>query len=281
MSSTHTQAFDKEFLATIKNLLEENKILIQNELGNITSKDMGSKTDVDKAFPKYGDEEDDNAREVADYTTNKPLEITFDKTLVDINKALERLSKGTYGICKYCDQPIAEKRLLARPTSSACVSCKKTLTDEVQVEFSMTKRIHSSLFFLSGFFLLSDQLVKNYFINHQDFTAYFIEPWLGLEYFQNPGVAFGIPIPNGVTLFYTPLVLLVLLLFLFKKNSSLKKVLGLSLITCGALSNFIDRISVGFTIDYIRVVTSILNIADIMIVTGALLVLLEEIQKKK
>ena len=35
------------------------------------------------------------------------------------------------GICKYCDQPIDEKRLRARPTSGACISCKKTLTDEV------------------------------------------------------------------------------------------------------------------------------------------------------
>ncbi|MEK7623573.1 MAG: TraR/DksA C4-type zinc finger protein, partial [Patescibacteria group bacterium] len=71
------------------------------------------------------------AREVAEYTANKPLEVTLENTLRDINKALERLNKGTYGICKYCDHPIDEKRLLARPTSSACVSCKKTLTDEV------------------------------------------------------------------------------------------------------------------------------------------------------
>jgi lipoprotein signal peptidase len=145
----------------------------------------------------------------------------------------------------------------------------------------MTKRIHSFSFILSGFFLLSDQLVKNYFTHHQDFSAYFIEPWLGLEYFQNPGVAFGIPIPNAVTLVYTPLVLLGLLLFLFKGHPSFKKILGLWLITFGALSNFIDRISVEFTIDYIRVITSIFNIADIMIVAGAFLVLFEELKKKK
>lgn len=131
MSSKQKQVFDKEFLATIKNLLEEQKARLEAELGKLTSKEKGSTGDSHASFPKYGDEEDDNAREVADYTANKPLEITFDKTLTDIKKALERLSKESYGICKYCDQPIAEKRLLARPTSSACVSCKKTLTDEV------------------------------------------------------------------------------------------------------------------------------------------------------
>ena len=129
--STHTkQGFSKEFLATIKTSLEELKARLQNELLTLSPKDA-SKNDMDASFPKYGDSEDDNAREVADYTTNKPLEITLEKTLHDVEKALDRLKKGTYGICKYCDQPISEKRLLARPTSSACVSCKKSLTDEV------------------------------------------------------------------------------------------------------------------------------------------------------
>lgn len=146
----------------------------------------------------------------------------------------------------------------------------------------MLKRIHSFSFFLSGFFLLIDQIVKNYFVHHQNFSAYFFEqPWIGLEYFENPGVAFGIPVPNEVTLIYTPFVLLGLLLFLFKKNASQKKILSLSLITFGALSNFIDRISVGFTIDYLRFITSIFNIADIMIVVGAIFILFEEIKNQK
>ena len=66
-----------------------------------------------------------------EYTVNKPLEITLEKTLRDVKRALIAIEKGTYGVCKYCDKPIEEKRLLARPTSSSCVSCKKTLTDEV------------------------------------------------------------------------------------------------------------------------------------------------------
>lgn len=130
MATKTPQVFSEEFLETIKTSLEELKVRLGSELSTLATKDTPAKGDLDASFPKYGDSEDDNAREVADYTTNKPLEITLEKTLVDVGKALERLSKGAYGICKYCDQPIAEKRLLARPTSSACVSCKKTLTDE-------------------------------------------------------------------------------------------------------------------------------------------------------
>ena len=112
-------------------MLQEEKDRLTKELGGFAKKNPHVKGDYDAVYPEYGSEEDDNAREVAEYTANKPLEITLEKTLRDIDKALDRLKKGTYGICKYCDKPINEKRLLARPTSSACVSCKKTLTDEI------------------------------------------------------------------------------------------------------------------------------------------------------
>jgi DnaK suppressor protein len=49
----------------------------------------------------------------------------------DIIESESRLAKGTYGICKYCNTPIDEQRLRARPTSSSCVACKKALTQEL------------------------------------------------------------------------------------------------------------------------------------------------------
>jgi len=119
------------FLNQIKLVLLEEKERLELELSKFTSKNPHVPGDYDAEIPEYGDETDDNVREIAQYTTNKPLEIALEKALRDVNKALSSLEKGTYGICKYCDNPIEEKRLLARPTSSSCVSCKKTLTDEV------------------------------------------------------------------------------------------------------------------------------------------------------
>jgi RNA polymerase-binding transcription factor DksA len=123
--------FTQEFLDKIKTALEQERERIAKELSGFTKKNPHVSGDFDATYPEYGSEEDDNAREIADYTANKPLELSLEKTLRDVDKALERLKKGTYGICKYCDKPIDEKRLLARPTSGACVSCKKTLTDEI------------------------------------------------------------------------------------------------------------------------------------------------------
>lgn len=118
------------FVAGIKKELEEEKIRLSEELAPLSKKNPHVAGVFEATFPEYGDEEDDNAREIAEYTANKPLEINMEKTLRDTDKALERIKKGTYGICKYCDKPIDEKRLKARPTSSACISCKKTLTEE-------------------------------------------------------------------------------------------------------------------------------------------------------
>lgn len=111
-------------------LLEKIKIQLEGEKERL-DREVKTILPAGEGFPEYGSDEDDNVHEVEEFTSSKPLAMTLEKTLRDVNKALARIEAGTYGTCKYCDQPIDEKRLLARPTSSACVSCKKTLTDEI------------------------------------------------------------------------------------------------------------------------------------------------------
>lgn len=124
-----TTAFSKEFIEKVKQMLLTEKSKLSSELTKMTQKDPndGSAT----KFPNYGDTEDENAAEVAEYVTNISLEENLEKNLRDVEKALEQITKGTYGVCKYCKKPIEEKRLLARPASSACVECKKAIVQEV------------------------------------------------------------------------------------------------------------------------------------------------------
>ena len=56
---------------------------------------------------------------------------------------------------------------------------------------------------------------------------------------------------------------------------------GIYLIVAGAISNLIDRILFTITIDYFRIVTSIINLADVMIVVGAGMLIFVEMKKKK
>ncbi len=108
-------------------LLEEKKKL-ERELGQFSARNAHNPEDYNATFPQFGDKEEDNATEVAQYSDNLTLERTLESSLRDVNKALESLKKGTYGVCKYCKKVIDGRRLLARPTSASCVECKKQLT---------------------------------------------------------------------------------------------------------------------------------------------------------
>lgn len=126
---TKNTTLTASFLKEIADMLLLEKTKLEEDLSAISKKNP-IHGDRNATFPEFGDEEDDNVQEIEAYTVNKPLEMSLENSLRDVIKALTRIQEGTYGICKYCDNTIDEKRLRARPTSSACVSCKKLLTDE-------------------------------------------------------------------------------------------------------------------------------------------------------
>ena len=43
----------------------------------------------------------------------------------DISKAIEKIEKGTYGVCEKCGKEISQKRLEAFPAAKLCIKCKK------------------------------------------------------------------------------------------------------------------------------------------------------------
>ena len=115
----------KETLKKIEKDLLERKKQFLNDLEDIGSEKNGDKSHV--KIPEYGNKPDENAQEISEYTANLATDSVLNKSIRDINNALERIKKGDYGICKYCGEPIEEKRLLARPVASACVECKTKL----------------------------------------------------------------------------------------------------------------------------------------------------------
>jgi DnaK suppressor protein len=53
------------------------------------------------------------------------LRQTDAKILQAIEEALERIEKGTYGVCRDCGEPIADARLNAIPWTRVCIRCKE------------------------------------------------------------------------------------------------------------------------------------------------------------
>lgn len=123
---------DPQSIENVKKLLLEEQARIEGELSKFSHRNpKGSETDMQVEFKDVGNEEGDNAAEVAQFSDNLSMEDELEKALRDIASALKMIEAGTYGTCKYCKQPIDERRLLARPTSSSCIQCKKTLTQEM------------------------------------------------------------------------------------------------------------------------------------------------------
>ncbi len=118
----------KEELEKIKEGLLARKEQIVKELKEITEGEEGKSHKV--KFPEYGSKSDENAQEIDEYTKNLATDKVLESTLRDIDGALKRIEDGTYGICKYCDEPIAKKRLEARAVASACVPCKTKLQNQ-------------------------------------------------------------------------------------------------------------------------------------------------------
>jgi len=77
-------------------------------------------------YVDVGNDWDDNAFEVTEYSTNLPIEHTLELRLKNINGALERINKGTYGLCAADGKTIPVERLRANPETTTCLEHSKS-----------------------------------------------------------------------------------------------------------------------------------------------------------
>ncbi|MFN2543595.1 MAG: TraR/DksA family transcriptional regulator [Actinomycetota bacterium] len=47
------------------------------------------------------------------------------ENLKDVEHALAKVPRGTYGVCERCGEPIGEERLEAIPWARLCITCKQ------------------------------------------------------------------------------------------------------------------------------------------------------------
>jgi len=119
----------KKFLERIKKDLEKGKRLLENQLARFAKKDVKPKGDWDTKFPEFSDEisgrdEEDIAKKREEYEKLLPVEFALEKRLKNINLALEKIKKGTYGICEKCGQKISSERLKVLPEARFCIKCQ-------------------------------------------------------------------------------------------------------------------------------------------------------------
>lgn len=109
-----------EFIEEIKKDLLERKSKLEQQILGFAERDPKKSDNFNAEFPDFGEKEDENAAEVADFERNLSMEGTLEQSIEMINRALKKIENGTYGHCEKCGQLISEERLKIMPTATKC-----------------------------------------------------------------------------------------------------------------------------------------------------------------
>ncbi len=114
---------DKKNLKEFQDLLEKEKKELEDKIEELISqeKNMAIKTPDFMALEDASVEAD----EVEELNNLLSLKSVWENNLYRIDQSLERIKKGTYGICEECGELIEIERLKIEPAAQICTKCIK------------------------------------------------------------------------------------------------------------------------------------------------------------
>ena len=133
-------------------------------------------------------------------------------------------------------------------------------TSEMKAEKRAVKWEYVILFVVAGLVIALDQLTKYSIVDHFRLgeTLPIITGFFNLTYVQNKGAAFGLlsqAHPSFRVPFFiiVPLIALLTIVYVFRKipDNDAKLSVALSLVISGAIGNLIDRLTLGYVVDFL------------------------------
>jgi len=104
-------------LAEIKTLLKARRRRLAGELAELTKPpEAGSNL-------SFGKRIGDGTTEAVERISSTAAARSIAATLADVDRALDKVHEGTYGLCDDCGRLIASERLEAIPFATLCVTC--------------------------------------------------------------------------------------------------------------------------------------------------------------
>jgi len=97
---------------------------LEEERGRLTA-DLERLAVTEQDNPGYSTHIADDATEVLENTKNHALRQNLQRLLGQVNDALGKSDKGTYGMCEDCGGRIDRARLKALPYATLCIQCQK------------------------------------------------------------------------------------------------------------------------------------------------------------
>ena len=96
---------------------------VLNEMKTDIAKNVADKKSLDLLEPEVGDSID-QATQSLDKEILFELSDNERKMLRDIESALRKMEKNTYGLCEHCKNAIEKKRIKALPSARYCMACQ-------------------------------------------------------------------------------------------------------------------------------------------------------------
>lgn len=118
-------------MANTKQIEELKEILLERK-ETITKNIQGSRDSIDSLKDSECKDEFDYAEVSSDSFKEGIIANQQIKELNEIEDALKRIEKGTYGVCEMCDESIAIGRLRAKPFAKYCTPCREIHEQEVE-----------------------------------------------------------------------------------------------------------------------------------------------------
>ncbi len=107
----------------MKNHLENDRKRLMDQLEQLKA---SRPTENRREGSPFGKREEE-ATETADLENRMALEKRTAEQLAEVEKALDKFAKGTYGLCENCGKPINPARLEALPQALYCMDCNANL----------------------------------------------------------------------------------------------------------------------------------------------------------
>ena len=136
------------------------------------------------------------------------------------------------------------------------------------------QKISRQVLVISSLIELADIIFKYFAITRLPESGRVVFP-IDFILHKNPGIAFDIKIPLILIILLTGFIVLALVYLAKKEFTACQpRAIGAIVIIIGALGNAFDRILNGFTTDYIILFgRSVINLSDILIISGTLFLL--------
>jgi len=108
----------KKELEKFQNVLLDRRVQIEKNL-------TGTTLELDDMMGLELNDEGDHAATSAKSMVDSAILVQQRKELNEIELALDKIRRGTYGICEMCEDPIATARLEVKPFARYCITCRE------------------------------------------------------------------------------------------------------------------------------------------------------------